>query len=81
MGFVEESRLSLPDYIVPDLQIIETRLAVVEARLGIHPLTVEDRKERNHKGMMGMLHLMEARTYIMLAERLARVETKLQSVA
>jgi polyhydroxyalkanoate synthesis regulator phasin len=79
MIFVEESRQLLQDFIAPELRTLEARLAAVEAKLEARISTVESTMERNHKEVMDSLHRMEA--FNLLSERLARVETKLQSVA
>ena len=82
---MEESPHLLQDFIATELRNIEARIAAAEARLDAVISTVENTMERNHKKMernhsevVDSLHRMEG--YGMLAERLARVETKLQNV-
>jgi len=58
MGFVEESRQLLQDFIAPELRTIEVRIAAAEARLDARISTVENTMERNHKEVMDSLHRM-----------------------
>jgi predicted nucleic acid-binding Zn-ribbon protein len=93
MGFIEEGRQLIQDFVTPEIRSIDTRLSAVEKRLESIDIKVEKleikvdnridsleaRMERNQAQIMDALHSVER--YTQLAERLARVESKLQNVA
>ncbi len=86
MGFLEEGRPLIQDFVTPEIRSIDVRLTAVEKRLeGLGrkvdniQTALEARMERNHHQVMDALHRME--NYSQILERLARVKSKLQNVA
>jgi chromosome segregation ATPase len=104
MGFIEESRQLLQDFVTPEIRSLEARIVAVEERLKsldsktdklgdkIEDLQknlesrvekaetrLEAKLERNHAEMMLTLSRMEF--YQSLADRVAKIEAKLQNVA
>ena len=104
MGFLEEGRQLIQDFVTPEIRSIDARLTAVEKKLeSLEARTdkrfdalegrvekfefkvdkridsLEAKMERNHAQVMDTLRSMEK--YDQIAERLARVESKLQHVA
>jgi len=86
MGFVEEGRQLIQDFVTPEVRLLDARLAAVEKRLELLDARVDKRFdslegkiERNQAQVLDTLHRMENYSHIL--ERLARVESKLQNVA
>jgi tetrahydromethanopterin S-methyltransferase subunit G len=93
MGLIEEGPQLFQDLVAPEIRAIDARLTAVERRLESLETKVdrvdakvdrvqsslEAKMERNHTEVMDALRRME--NYSHLAERLARVEAKLQNVA
>jgi tetrahydromethanopterin S-methyltransferase subunit G len=86
MGFIEEGRQLVQDFVTPEIRSIDARLRAVEKRLESLETNVEKRfdsleskMERNQTQVLDTLHRMENYSHIL--ERLARVENKLQNVA
>ena len=86
MGFVEESRQLIQDFVTPEIRSIDTRLTALEKRLeSLEGRSekrfdaVESKIDRNQAQIMDTLHRME--TYGQILERLARLESKLERVA
>ncbi len=111
MGFIEEGRQLIQDFVTPEIRSIDARLTAVEKKLeALEAKTdkrfdalegkieksesriekfelkvdrridsLEAKMERNHAQVMDTLRSMEK--YDQLAERMARVESKLQHVA
>jgi tetrahydromethanopterin S-methyltransferase subunit G len=97
MGFIEEGRQLFQDLVAPEIRAIDARLTAVEkqlesleskvdrvqtgleAKITSAETKLETKMERNHAEVMDALRRME--NYSNLAERLARVEAKLQNVA
>jgi len=122
MGFIEEGRQLIQDFVTPEIRSIDARLVAVEKRIESleartekrfdsveakidhvqsaleakmerdHAQTekhfdqiekrfesLESKMERNYIDLMGALNRVE--NYTQLAERIARVESKLQNVA
>jgi tetrahydromethanopterin S-methyltransferase subunit G len=93
MGFIEEGRQLIQDFVTPEIRSIDARLTAMEKKLealegkvgkfgtkleGIQS-TLEAKIERNHLQVMDTLHRME--NYSQILERLARLESKMQNVA
>jgi hypothetical protein len=88
MGFIEEGRQLIQDFVTPEIRSLDARLTAVEKRLGLLDsgeskieFSFEERVDGNRKRMMEQLHGMEDRMRAQIVERLARVESKLQNVA
>jgi len=86
MGFIEEGRQLVQDFVTPEIRSIDARLRAVEKRLESLETNVEKRfdsleskMERNQTQVLDTLHRMENYSHIL--ERLARLESKLQNVA
>jgi tetrahydromethanopterin S-methyltransferase subunit G len=86
MGFIEEGRQLIQDFVTPEIRSIDARLSAVEKRLESLETSVEKRldsfeskMERNQAQVLDTLHRMENYSHIL--ERLARLENKLQNVA
>ncbi len=86
MGFIEEGRQLIQDFVTPEIRSLDARLTAVEKRLESLDARVEKRfdsleskMERNQTQVLETLHRMENYSHIL--ERLARVESKLQNVA
>jgi flagellar capping protein FliD len=86
MGFIEEGRQLIQDFVTPEIRSIDARLSAVEKRLeSLETKTekrfdsLEGKMERNQAQILDTLHRMENYSHIL--ERLARVESKLQNVA
>jgi len=88
MGFIDEGRQLIQDFVTPEIRSLHARLTAVEKRLGLFEgaeskieFSFEERIDGNHKQLMEALHRMEGRMRAQVLERLARVESKLQNVA
>ena len=104
MGFIEEGRQLIQDFVTPEIRSIDARLTAVEKRVESLDAKVDKRfdsvdkrfdsletevdkrfdslegkMERNQAQVLDTLQRMENYSHIL--ERLARVESKLQSVA
>ena len=86
MGFIEEGRQLIQDFVTPEIRSIDARLSAVEKRLESLDAKVEkqfdsleSKMERNQAQVLDTLHRMENYSHIL--ERLARLENKLQNVA
>ena len=86
MGFIEEGRQLIQDFVTPEIRSIDARLSAVEKRLESLETNVdkrfdslESKMERNQAQVLDTLHRMENYSHIL--ERLARLENKLQNVA
>jgi hypothetical protein len=86
MGFIEEGRRLIQDFVTPEIRSLDAPLTAVEKRLELLDARVEKRfdsleskMERNQTQVLETLHRMENYSHIL--ERLARVESKLQNVA
>ena len=86
MGFIEEGRQLIQDFVTPEIRSIDARLSAVEKRLESLETNVdkrfdsfESKMERNQAQVLDTLHRMENYSHIL--ERLARLENKLQTVA
>ena len=86
MGFLEEGRQLFQDFVAPEIRAIDVRLSAVEKRIEALEgkvdrvqIILETKMERNHTEVMDAIRRLE--NYSALAERLTRVEAKLQNVA
>ena len=86
MGFIEEGRQLIQDFVTPEIRSLDARFTAVEKRLESLESRVdkrfdslENKIERNQTQVLETLHRME--NYSQVLERLARVESKLQNVA
>ena len=86
MGFIEEGRQLIQDFVTPEIRAIEARLDAVEKQIASLDSKVDrnhtalDAKiDRNHTQILDTLHRME--NYVEVRERLARLEGKAQNVA
>ena len=86
MGFIEEERQLIQDFVTPEIRSLDARLSAVEKRLESLDAktdkrfdTLETKMERNQTQVLDTLHRMENYSHIL--ERLARVESKLENVA
>jgi tetrahydromethanopterin S-methyltransferase subunit G len=86
MGFIEEGRQLIQDFVTPEIRAIEVRLDAVEKQISALDSKVDrnhtalDAKiDRNHTQILDTLHRME--NYVEVRERLARLEGKAQNVA
>ncbi len=75
MGFIEEGRQLIQDFATPEIRSIDARLTALEKKIE----SMEGTMDRNHVQVMDTLHRRE--NYSQLAERLARLESKMQHVA
>jgi tetrahydromethanopterin S-methyltransferase subunit G len=93
MGFIEEGRQLIQDFVAPEIRALEVRIDAVEKKIDSLEARMEKRfdsierrfdsidakLERNQGQIMDALHRME--NYHQLAERVAKIESKLQHVA
>ena len=86
MGFLEEGRQLFQDFVAPEIRAIDVRLSAVEKRIEALEgkvdriqTALETKMEHNHIEVMDAIRRLE--NYSALAERLTRVEAKLQNVA
>jgi tetrahydromethanopterin S-methyltransferase subunit G len=75
MGFIEEGRQLIQDFVTPEIRSLDARLTALEKKIE----SMEGTMDRNHGQVMDTLHRIE--NYNQLAERLARLESKMQHVA
>jgi predicted RNase H-like nuclease (RuvC/YqgF family) len=88
MGFIEEGRQLIQDFVTPEIRSLDTRLTSVEKRVEALEVKVDkldakfDRKfeslegkiDRNQAQVLETLHRMENYSHVL--ERLARLESK-----
>ncbi len=86
MGFIEEGRQLIQDFVTPEIRSLDARLTAVEKRLESLEAksdrrfdSLESKMERNQTQVLDTLHRME--NYSHALKRLARVESKLENVA
>jgi tetrahydromethanopterin S-methyltransferase subunit G len=93
MGFIEEGRQLLQDFVTPEIRAIEVRLDAVEKQVAALDAkmdkrfdaadkrfdSLEAKMERNQAQVIDEIRRME--NYAAMMERLARLESKLQNVA
>jgi tetrahydromethanopterin S-methyltransferase subunit G len=93
MGFIEEGRQLIQDFVTPEIRAIDARLTALEKRVESFEVkvdkrfdsidkrfdSIETKMERNQAQVLDTLHRMENYTVVM--ERLARLESKIQNVA
>jgi len=93
MGFIEEGRQLIQDFVTPEIRSLDARLTAVKKRLESLDAKVdkrfdsverrfdslESKMERNQAQVLDTLHRMENYSHIL--ERLARLESKAQNVA
>ncbi len=93
MGFIEEGRQLIQDFVTPEIRAIEARLDAIEkqvaaldsktdkldAKIDRNQAHLEAKIDRNQAQVLDTLNRME--TYAHVLERLARLESKLQNVA
>lgn len=93
MGFIEEGRQLIQDFVAPEIRALEVRIDAVEKKIDALDTRMEKRFEgidrrfeamdakldRNQNQIMDTLHRME--NYHQLAERVAKIESKLKDVA
>jgi tetrahydromethanopterin S-methyltransferase subunit G len=88
MGFVEEGRQLIQDFVTPEIRSIDARLNALEKRVESMDVkfekrfdsidkrfdSIENKIERNHDQVLETLHRMENYSHVL--ERLARLESK-----
>jgi tetrahydromethanopterin S-methyltransferase subunit G len=93
MGFIEEGRQLIQDFVAPEIRALEVRIDAIEKKIDSLEARMEKRfdaverrfdgldakMERNQSQIMDTLHRME--NYHQLAERVAKIESKMQNVA
>jgi tetrahydromethanopterin S-methyltransferase subunit G len=93
MGLIEEGRQLIQDFVAPEIRALEVRIDAVEKKIDSLEARMEKRfdavdrefdsmdgkMDRNQSQIMDSLHRME--NYHQLAERIAKIESKLQHVA
>jgi tetrahydromethanopterin S-methyltransferase subunit G len=93
MGLIEEGRQLIQDFVAPEIRALEVRIDTVEKKIESLEAKMEKRfdaverrfdgldakMERNQTQIMDTLHRME--NYHQLAERVAKIESKMQNVA
>jgi tetrahydromethanopterin S-methyltransferase subunit G len=86
MGFVEEGRQLIQDFVTPEIRSIDARLSALEKRVETLDARVdkrfdslESKIDRNQAQVLETLHRLENYSHVL--ERPARLETKLQHVA
>jgi uncharacterized protein YhaN len=93
MGFIEEGRQLIQDFVAPEIRALEVKIEAIEKKIDSLEARVEKRfdgverrfdgldakMERNQSQIMDSLHRME--NYHQLAERVAKIESKMQNVA
>jgi hypothetical protein len=75
MGFIEEGRQLIQDFVTPEIRSIDAPLNALEKKFD----ALEARMDGNHTQVMDALHRIE--NYSQILERLARLESKVQNVA
>jgi tetrahydromethanopterin S-methyltransferase subunit G len=97
MGFIEEGRQLVQDFVIPEIRSIDARLTAVEKRLEsleagndkrfasletkIDTVQAKSEKKIDENHSQVMETLRKIETQNQILERLARVESKLQHVA
>jgi tetrahydromethanopterin S-methyltransferase subunit G len=97
MGFIEEGRQLIQDFVTPEIRAIEARLDAIEKQVAALDAKTDKRIDqleakidRNQTHMEGKIDRNQAQvldtlnrmeTYAHVLERLARIESKLQNVA
>jgi predicted nucleic acid-binding Zn-ribbon protein len=80
---IEEGRQLIQDFVAPEIRALEVRIDAVEkkieARMEKRFDAVDAKMDRNQSQIMDSLQRME--NYHQLAERIAKIESKLQHVA
>ena len=86
MGFIEEGRQLIQDFVTPEIRSLDARLTAVEKRLeSLDAKTekrfdsLESKMDRNQAQVLDTLHRMENYSHVL--ERPARLESKQQNVA
>src|ERR1700677_4384514 len=83
MGLIEDRRQFIPDFLTPENRLINARLTVVEKRIETKldrvRTTLGIKMNENRAQRMDALHRTESPNQVL--ERLARVNSKLQSIA
>jgi hypothetical protein len=83
VGLIEEGRQLIQDFVAPEIRALEVRIDAVEkkieARMEKRFDAVDAKMDRNQSQIMDSLQRME--NYHQLAERIAKIESKLQHVA
>ena len=86
MGFIEEGRQLIQDFVTPEIRSIDARLTAVEKQMAALEARfekrfdgLEEKIDRNQNQVMDALRRMEI--YNQILERLARLESKMQNVA
>ena len=83
MGFIEDGRQLIQDLLTPEIRSIDARLTAVEKRIETKldrvRTTLGIKMNENRAQRMDALHRTESPNQVL--ERLARVNSKLQSIA
>ena len=83
MGFIEDGRQFIQDFLTPEIRSIDARLTVfekhAETKLDRVRTMLEIKMKKNRAQGMDALHRMENPNQVL--ERLARVDSKLQAIA
>jgi hypothetical protein len=86
MGFIEEGRQLIQDFVTPEIRSLDARLSAVGKRLeSLETKTdrrfdsLDSKIDRNQTQVLDTLHRMENYSHVL--ERLARLESKQQNVA
>ena len=86
MGFIEEGRQLIQDFVTPEIRSLDARLTAVDKRLeSLEAKTekrfdsLESKMDRNQTQVLDTLHRMENYSHVL--ERLPRLESKQQNVA
>ena len=81
MGFIEEGRQLIQDFVTPEIRSLDARLTAVEKSLELLDAkaekrfdSLESKMERNQVQVLDTLHRMENYSHVL--ERLARLESK-----
>jgi flagellar capping protein FliD len=81
MGFIEEGRQLIQDFVTPEIRSLDARFTAVEKRLESLDAKVdrkfeslENKMDRNQAQVLETLHRMENYSHVL--ERLARLESK-----
>jgi predicted nucleic acid-binding Zn-ribbon protein len=82
MGFIEEGRQLIQDFVTPEIRAMEARFDAIEKQvtaLDSKTGKLDAKIDRNQVQVLDAIHRMEKRTAVM--ERVARLESKMQNVA
>jgi len=82
MGFIEEGRQLIQDFVTPEIRAMEARFDAIEKQvtaLDSKTGKLDAKIDRNQVQVLDAIHRMEKRTAVM--ERVARQESKMQNVA